>query len=74
MAKYQEAVEWIAANDGWGDTPAGMPWATALEFVVGQVTVCMVSDVFSKNEQDVAAAVLRARGFVEPRGRGAAQK
>lgn len=72
MASYREAVQWIAHNDGAGDTPATMTWAEAFDAVDGLVTVCLVADVFSKDQETVAADVLRARGFRKPRGAGAA--
>lgn len=72
MATYRDAIEWIAANDGAGDTPDGMEWSAALDLVAGQVTVCLVADVFNKDQAVVAADVLRARGFRKPRAAAAA--
>ena len=68
MAIYREAVQWIADNDSAGDTPATMTWAEAFAGVDGLVSVCLVADVFGKDQDTVAADVLRARGFRKPRG------
>ena len=67
MASYRIAVEWIALNDGAGDTPNGMAWSAAHDDVSGLVTVCLVADVFGKDQDLVADDVLRARGFRKPR-------
>jgi hypothetical protein len=69
VATYRDAIEWIAANDGAGDTPEGMEWEPAFAVVDGQVTVCLVADVFNKDQAAVASEVLRARGFRKPRER-----
>jgi hypothetical protein len=45
-----------------------MSWAEAFDQVDGLVTVCLVADVFNKDQATVAADVLRARGFKKPRG------
>ena len=68
MASYQDAIHWIAHNDGAGDTPASMSWAEAFDQVDGLVTVCLVADVFNKAQATVATDVLRARNFKKPRG------
>jgi hypothetical protein len=68
MASYKDAVQWIAINDGAGDTPGWMKWDDALPAVDGLVTVCLVADVFDRDQDQVAADVLRARGFRKPRG------
>jgi len=65
--KYADAVLWIAQNDGVGDTPAGMPWDEAMTNVDGAVTVCLVADVFRTDQREVAADVLRKRGFRKPK-------
>lgn len=67
MASYRDAVHWIAHNDGAGDTPARLSWAEAFEQVDGLTTVCLVADVFGKDQERVAADVLRERGFKKPR-------
>lgn len=68
MATYASAVEWIAHNDGAGDTPEGMPWGDALDIVKDQVTTCLVADVFGKEQVKVGEDVLLLRGFRKPRG------
>ncbi len=65
MTKYETAVQWIAQNDGSGDT-LGLPYYEALAQVKVRLTVGMVSHVFDKDTQDVAIDVLRARGFRKP--------
>lgn len=69
MATYRDAIAWIAANDGAGDTPEGLSWEQVFDMVDGLVTVCLVADVFGKDQAAVAAEVLRARGFRKPRAR-----
>jgi hypothetical protein len=71
MATYKNAINWIAANDGAGDTPADFPWEQAIRSVEGLVTVGLVADVFGVEQRVVAEDVLRARGFRKPRTAGA---
>lgn len=66
MATYRDAVAWIAANDGAGDTKQDMDWDQAFSWVDGLVTVCLVADTFGKDQADVAGDVLRKRGFRKP--------
>jgi len=67
MATYADAIRWIADNDGAGDTPTSMSWEEAHEIVYGQVTVCLVADVFQKDQHVIASDVLRQRGLRAPR-------
>ncbi len=67
MASYKDAVSWIAANDGAGDTPNGMDYAMAHDDVKGLISVCLVADVWGKVQDEVAVDVLRERGFKRPR-------
>lgn len=53
MAKYRDAVRWIARNDDPGETDA--------ETVQFNVTVGLVADVFGKACLDVARDVVTAR-------------
>lgn len=68
MARYQEAVEWIALNDAAGDTPEGMPLEDAFHEVRWIISVALVSDIFGKERDKVALDVLKERGFAIPRG------
>lgn len=65
-ASYRHAVEWIAANDGAGDT-VGLGYEAALNDVRFLVTTALVADLFGKADEDVARDVLRRRGFCAPR-------
>ena len=67
MAKYMEAIAWIASNDSAGDTE-GLSYAAAFADVYGLVTVALVTDVFEKRQARVAQDVLRARGIRKPKG------
>jgi hypothetical protein len=67
MARYRDAVQWIAANDGASDTK-DLAYPDALTLVSEQVTVVMVADIFGRSERKVGADVLRARGVRKPRG------
>ncbi len=67
MASYKDAVFWIAANDGAGDTPDGMEYPAAHDEVRGMISVCLVADVWGKVQDEVAVDVLRQRGFKKPR-------
>jgi hypothetical protein len=67
MATYAAAIEWIALNDGAGDTPEGMSWDEALDIAQHMVTAVMVADVFDKDQQKVGEDILRLRGFKKPR-------
>jgi len=67
MASYKEAVAWIAANDGAGDTREGMDYAAAHGDVRCMISVYLVADVWGKVQDEVAIDVLRERGFKKPR-------
>jgi hypothetical protein len=67
MATYKNAIRWIALNDAAGDTPDGASWDTAFEVVKDMISVCMVTDLWHKEQSTVAEDVLRARGFRKPR-------
>jgi len=71
MAIYRDAIQWIADNDSAGDTPTNLTWTEAFAGVDGLVTVCLVADVFGKDQDTVAADVLHARGFRKPRAASA---
>lgn len=68
MATYQDAVSWIAANDAAGDTPEGMEYTEAYSIVHGMISLCLVVDLWEKEQGVVAVDVLRKRGFKKPRG------
>jgi hypothetical protein len=68
MASYAEAVSWIASEYAAGDTPPGMDFDAAFAAVDHNLTVVMVSDLWSKPAWRVALDVLRERGFNVPRG------
>lgn len=68
MASYKEAVNWIASEDGPGDTPVGMDFSDAVETVDGMMTVEMAASLWGKDTQQVAVDVVKARGFKMPRG------
>lgn len=53
-ASYREAVRWIALNDNSGSND------TVLE-VRGYVSTLFVADLFSKDENEVAEAIIRER-------------
>jgi len=67
MATYKDAIRWIANNDGAGDTPSSMAREDAFRFVRHQTTVCLIADVFDKDQDTVAGAVLKQRGLRAPR-------
>ncbi len=69
MATYKDAIHWIAMNDAAGDTPEGMAWDEAEQAVRTLTTVCLVADVFNKNQDAVAGDVLKARGFRKERNK-----
>lgn len=54
MARYADAVEWIAFNDAAGDEASE-------EEVAGFVSTLLVADVFNKQPQKVAKDILRFR-------------
>lgn len=68
MARYTDAVEWIALNDSAGDTPAGMDFDDAFDNARNLVSTCLVADVFGVDQDKVGMDVLRVRGFSKPRG------
>ena len=51
---YREAVEWIALNDnsGYGDNE---------EDVASYMTTHLISDIFGKPEEELAADIMRVR-------------
>jgi hypothetical protein len=53
MARYMEAVAWIANNDEPGETDA--------ETVSEMISVLLVADLWRKEPEQVADDVLRAR-------------
>lgn len=64
MAKYKDAVEWIALNDETYISPEnGFTWQEAFERVQCQVTTALVTDIFGKHQSLVTADILRMRGF-----------
>lgn len=54
MARYQDAVEWIALNDNSGQ---GDP----VSEIAGYISTCLVADVWNKDQNDVAKAVAKVR-------------
>lgn len=69
MASYKEAVAWIAANDGAGDTPLDMEYPEALDNVRSMISVGLVADLWGLDATAVAADVLKQRGHRKPRAR-----
>lgn len=59
-ASYKHAVAWIAGNDGMADT-AGLPEPDAVAMLKGQLTVGLVADIFDRDPEKVARAVLKQR-------------
>lgn len=56
MAKYKDAVAWIAYNDEDSlRTPDDLPT------IEGMLTVLLVADLWGKPQREVARAVLRER-------------
>ncbi len=53
---YRFAVEWIALNDGPGDSDALDP-----EAVQDLVSIALVADMFGKSTLEVAQAVVKYR-------------
>lgn len=68
MAKYSDAIDWIAHNDSGDDTPPDMSWADAFDEIRYMLTVVMTADVFGKSGDIVAEDVLKERGFKKPKG------
>lgn len=66
MARYTDALSWIALNDAPGDDDNAADTA-------GYLTVCLVADLFNKEPYEVARKVvhLRRRWLQEIRERGA---
>lgn len=54
MARYKEAVDWIAFNDNAGSEDQ-------CEDIQGYITVALVADIFGKEDSKVAADVARVR-------------
>lgn len=55
-ASYRAAVSWIAENDDAGSNDALDP-----EVVAGYVTTILVADVWDKEPEEVAAAIVKYR-------------
>jgi hypothetical protein len=53
MARYVDAVAWIANNDETSETDAAV--------IAELISVVLVADLWRKEPEDVAADVLRAR-------------
>jgi hypothetical protein len=62
--KYREAIEWIALNDGPGDSTAFNP-----KEVGGQVTCVMVAHLFGVSNEKVGNAVVYLRRKLRREGR-----
>lgn len=58
---YREAVEWIARNDNDGDKGA-----FDLAVVRDYLTVAFVADLFGKEQDTVAQAVIDCRAEIHP--------
>lgn len=56
MARYKDAIEWIAANDDteWARYPADTAMGSE------SVTAAMVADIFGKTTEQVRADIIRA--------------
>ncbi len=64
MAKYKDAVEWIALNDDSHTCPENnFTWQEAFEWVHSQITTALVTDIFDKDQAQVTTDILKARGF-----------
>lgn len=59
-ASYRKGVEWIALNDEDGATE-DMKFADAVEFVSEQVSVVLLAELFGKEPEVVARAIVRFR-------------
>lgn len=68
MVSYKNLVEWIAIEEAVADTPASMSFEEALDMVSGYMTTTMVADVCLKHPREVAADIVKVRGFKAPRG------
>lgn len=64
MARYSDAIEWIAHNDSAGDT-VGMSLEEAIEEVKFIISVCLVADVWGYTNEKVARDVVLARNKSE---------
>lgn len=53
MASYRAGVRWIAENDE--------PMETDLESVASQISTLLLADLFGKDPEEVAKAILRQR-------------
>lgn len=51
--KYYKGIAWIASNDE--------PEETEVEFVKYQVSVILLADIFNKDPEEVARAIVRLR-------------
>lgn len=61
MAKFKDAVAWIAYNDGAGDTREEYGDQENINILTGQVTVLLVADIFGKEPEEVADMILGIR-------------
>jgi hypothetical protein len=53
---YRKAIEWIAINDD-----PGSPESMDIECVRHYISVCLIADLFAKDQIIVACAVVRLR-------------
>jgi len=56
MAKYKTAIEWIANNDGNGDDER-----LNIDHVSYMVSVCLIADLFAKDQHKVGIDVIKKR-------------
>lgn len=66
MARFADGVQWIAGNDSPADTE-GLAWRAGVERLRVTLTVSLLAELYGKEAEEVAAAVLRARGIKKPR-------
>jgi hypothetical protein len=55
-ASYAEGVDWIALND-----EAGSSEALAAEVVAGYISTMLLADLFGRDRDEVARAIVRRR-------------
>ena len=58
MARYMDAIRWIANNDE--------PECTDVDVVAGMISVQLIADVWDKGTATVAADVVQVRAAGEP--------
>ena len=66
MARFADGVQWIAGNYSPADTE-GLAWNAGIQRLRVTLTVTLLADLYGKEADEVAAAVLRARGIKKPR-------